>query len=116
MKTLITALLMVFTVSFATHADTLKIVQNEKVCMVNDTYFGKKQIPVSHEGKTYYGCCENCKETLAKDGKSRQAIDPVSKKPVDKAKAVIAAREDDSVLYFESMKTFESYSKASSKK
>lgn len=95
-------------------AETLSIVENEKVCMVTDMHFPKKQIPVSHEGKTYYGCCENCKETLAKDSKARAAIDPVSGKPVDKAKAIIAARADHSVVYFESKKNFETYLKSNS--
>ncbi|RYZ75659.1 MAG: TRASH domain-containing protein [Proteobacteria bacterium] len=77
--------------------------------MVTDMYFAKKQIPVSHDGKTYYGCCENCKETLAKDSRARSAIDPVSGKPVDKAKAVIAVKADNSVIYFENKKTFEKF-------
>ena len=91
--------------------DALKVVENEKVCMVTDMLFPKKQIPVTVEGKTYYGCCENCKASLAKDPKVRKAIDPVSKKSVDKATAVIAAREDGSVVYFENQKTFEAYTK-----
>jgi YHS domain-containing protein len=93
-------------------AETLSIVENEKVCMVTDMHFPKKQIPVTHDGKTYYGCCENCKETLAKDSKARTAIDPVSGMPVDKARAVIAARADHSVVYFESKKNFDTYLKS----
>ncbi len=115
-------LLLVLTVFFgllvfadpALSAESLKIVEHEKVCMVTDMYFGKKQIPVSNGGKTYYGCCENCKETLSKDSKARTAIDPVTGKPVDKAKAVIAARSDNSVIYFENKKTFEQFSKIQS--
>ncbi len=92
----------------------LRVVPNEKVCMVTDMYFGKTQIPVKHGKKTYYGCCENCKKTLSQDAKSRTAVDPVSGKSVDKASAVIAALADGSVLYFESQKTFEQYSKKAS--
>jgi YHS domain-containing protein len=95
-------------------AESLKVVENEKVCMVTDMYFGKKQIPVAQGGKTYYGCCENCKETLSKDAKARTAVDPVSGRKVDKATAVIAARGDNSVVYFESKKTLEQYSKNAS--
>ncbi len=95
-------------------AETLSIVENEKVCMVTDMHFPKKQIPVTHDGKIYYGWCENCKETLAKDSKARTAIDPVSGKPIDKAKAVIAARADHSVVYFESKKNFDTYLKPGS--
>ncbi len=90
-------------------AESLKKVENEKVCMVTDMHFGKKQIPVAHRGKTYYGCCENCKATLSKDSKARTATDPVTGKSVDKATAYIVAREDNSVLYFENEKTFKKY-------
>ncbi len=83
-------------------AETLKLVDNPNVCMVTDMHFGKKQIPVAHAGKTYYGCCENCKKTLTEDPKARVARDPVSGKPVDKALAIIGSRADNSVVYFES--------------
>ena len=46
-----------------------------------------------------------------KDAAARTGVDPVTGKPVDKATAIIAALEDGSVLYFESEKTFEQYSK-----
>ncbi|HEX4923221.1 MAG TPA: hypothetical protein VFV50_04015 [Bdellovibrionales bacterium] len=82
-------------------AEALKIVDSKKVCMVTNKLYSAAQIPVQVEGKTYYGCCEMCKETLATDVKARQAVDPVSKKTIDKAKAVIAARPDGSVVYFE---------------
>ncbi len=89
----------------------IKKVDNHLVCMVNNQFMGKDQIPVAVEGKTYYGCCEMCKERLAKDAASRAAVDPVSGNTVDKAKAVIAALPDGSVLYFENEKTMEQYSK-----
>ena len=88
----------------------LKKVETKKVCMVNNTVFEKDQIPVQVSGKTYYGCCEMCKERLAKDAAARTAVDPVTGKPVDKATAVIAAMPDGKVLYFESQETFEKYS------
>lgn len=97
-------------------AEPLKKVDNEKVCMVTDMHFGKKQIPVAFEGKTYFGCCENCKETLSKNAKARTAIDPVSGKSVDKATAYIVTREDNSVLYFENEKTFKQYGSRASNK
>ena len=50
-----------------------------------------------------------CKERLAKDAAIRTAIDPVSGKNVDKAKAVIGKRADGSVLYFESEKNLREY-------
>jgi YHS domain-containing protein len=89
----------------------LKRVETKKVCMVNNAVFEKDQIPVQVSGKTYYGCCEMCKERLAKDAAARTATDPVTGKTVDKATAVIAAKPDGTVLYFESEKTLEQYEK-----
>jgi YHS domain-containing protein len=89
----------------------LKRVETKKVCMVNNQVFEKDQIPVQVAGKTYYGCCEMCKERLAKDAEARTGVDPVTGKKVDKATAVIVAQTDGSVLYFESEKTLEQYQK-----
>lgn len=91
--------------------ETLKVVPNQKVCMVTNMVFPRDQIPVAHAGKTYYGCCENCKKTLADDASSRVAVDPVTKKSVDKATAVIGARDDGSVVYFENQASFQKYQK-----
>ena len=41
-----------------------EIVENEKVCMVNDRFMGVKQIPIEVQGITYYGCCQNCVKTF----------------------------------------------------
>lgn len=87
----------------------LKRVETKKVCMINNQIFEKDQIPVQVEGRTYYGCCEMCKERLANDAAARTAVDPVSGKTVDKATAVIGARPDGSVLYFESEETLEKF-------
>lgn len=89
----------------------LKRVEAKKVCMVNNQVFEKDQIPVQVAGKTYYGCCEMCKERLTKDAEARTGVDPVTGKKVDKATAVIVAQTDGSVLYFESEKTLEQYQK-----
>jgi YHS domain-containing protein len=89
----------------------LKRVETKKVCMVNDQLFEKDQIPIAVAGKTYYGCCEMCKERLAKDAAARTAVDPLTGKKVDKATAVIAAQPDGKVLYFESEKTLAEYQK-----
>lgn len=77
--------------------------------MVNNQVFDKDQIPVQVEGRTYYGCCEMCKERLAKDPSARTAEDPVTHKQVDKAVAFIAALPDGSVLYFENEASFKRY-------
>lgn len=89
----------------------LRRVEAKHVCMVNNQDMGKDQIAVEVENKTYYGCCEMCKKTLAEKPETRSALDPVTGKPVDKATAVIAAKADGSVLYFESEKTFEEFLK-----
>jgi YHS domain-containing protein len=86
-----------------------KVTDPSLVCMVNDMDMGKAQIPVVVEGQTYYGCCAMCKERLTKDAAVRTAIDPVSGKKVDKAKAVIGKRPDGSVVYFESEKNLRQY-------
>jgi len=90
-------------------APAVKQVESKYVCMVNDSLFAKEQIPVEVEERTYYGCCEMCKERLAKDAGSRQAIDPVSGATVDKATAVIGAQADGSVFYFENEANLEQY-------
>ncbi|HEV8581389.1 MAG TPA: hypothetical protein VGX68_20170 [Thermoanaerobaculia bacterium] len=94
-----------------TSTPVLKRVEAKKVCMVNNQLFEKDQIPIAVEGKTYYGCCEMCKERLGKDAAARTAVDPVTGKKVDKATAVIAAQPDGKVLYFESEKTLAEYQK-----
>jgi YHS domain-containing protein len=92
-------------------ATVQKVADPALVCMVNDMDMGKAQIPVVVEGKTYYGCCAMCKERLAKDAAVRSAVDPVSGKKVDKAKAVIGKRPDGSVVYFESDANLRAYAK-----
>lgn len=88
---------------------SLAAVATSEVCMVNDRFFAREQIPVEVEGKTYYGCCEGCKQRLAEDESVRYAVDPVSGERVDKATATIAARPDDSVLYFASEENLRRY-------
>ncbi len=84
-------------------------VESRMVCMVNNRAFTEGQIPVAVGGKTYYGCCKMCKQRLTKDRSQRFAVDPVSKKKIDKAKAVIGASIDKRVLYFENEANLEKY-------
>jgi YHS domain-containing protein len=58
--------------------EAMEVVDAAYVCMVNDAVYEKKQVQVQVEGKDYYGCCEMCKESLAKDASLRVAVDPVS--------------------------------------
>lgn len=81
----------------------------DKVCMVNNQYMGRVQIPTVVEGKTYYGCCPMCKGKLEREVSARTAIDPVSKKTVDKATAVIGQTGNGSVVYFENEDNFRRY-------
>ena len=93
-------------------------VEAKYVCMINNQRFNKEQIPVAVGNRTYYGCCEMCKTALRNDPKSRMAIDPVSKKKVDKATAIIGVDDDGSAYYFENaenLKQFKPGSKASGK-
>jgi len=86
------------------------LVPTEQVCMVNDAFMGKKQLLVIHEGKEYYGCCEMCKERIPKEASVRIAIDPFSKKEVDKAEATIAITGNQGeVSYFESETNYRSF-------
>jgi YHS domain-containing protein len=94
--------------SAATSALTL-IEDPSLVCMVNNQFMGRPQIPVEVEGRTYYGCCEMCKGRLANDPSSRTAVDPASGRSVDKASAVVAKTENGSTLYFENRETFAAY-------
>jgi YHS domain-containing protein len=89
--------------------DKVVAVESKNVCMINDRSMANEQIAVEVEGKTYYGCCPMCKERLVKDEASRFAVDPVSGKKVDKAKAVIGALPGAKVLYFESKENLERY-------
>jgi len=79
------------------------------VCMVRNHAFDEPQISIQIKGKTYYGCCEMCKDMLAKDRKQRVALDPVSKRKVDKATAVIGVGANKGVLYFENETNLERY-------
>ena len=87
----------------------VKHVETSQVCMVNDTFMNKTQIPVMVEGKTYYGCCEGCVGRLKGDRAVRFSKDPVTGQEVDKAAAYIATQPDGTVLYFESMETAKKY-------
>ena len=118
------AALMVFTAAFAfagsetpaPPAPPLVKVEASKVCMINEHFMDKEQIPVEVDGKIYFGCCNMCKERLATDETKRFATDPVTGRKVDKAKAVIGAAGDGSVAYFESDATLEQYNKTAQKK
>lgn len=89
-------------------------VPKEQVCMVNDAYMGKLQIPVPVNGKTYYGCCQMCVKTLNNNDEARTGIDPFSKQRVDKTEAfIVLMGMDGKVAYFESEDNFIKFKEAS---
>jgi len=83
---------------------------NELVCMVNNAYMGKSQIPVKVKGKTYYGCCEMCKTKLNEDENARTAKDPSSGQLVDKSQAyIVLLNKQGEVAYFESEESYRTH-------
>jgi YHS domain-containing protein len=92
----------------ATQALT-RIEDPSTVCMINDQHMGVQQIPVSVEGKTYYGCCQMCEAKLKTLPAARLGTDPVSGQQVDKASAVLAKDATGKVLYFESAANMQTY-------
>jgi YHS domain-containing protein len=90
-------------------AAALQRVPSTHVCMMNNRFMGTAQMPVQVEGKTYYACCDMCVKRLNTDPSIRSAIDPVTKKPVDKSNAVIGKLPSGDVVYFESEASLRRY-------
>ncbi len=90
-------------------AGMTRVADPSQVCMVNDQFMGKPQIPVEVEGRTYYGCCAMCKEKLNTQPAARLAQDPVTGETVDKSKAVIVQDPQGRVKYFASEATLSKY-------
>jgi hypothetical protein len=89
------------------------------VCMMDNKYKGKDQIPVEVNGKTYYGCCQGCVSALKFNSNLRYAKDPLTGEEVDKADAYIVLSSDGissdssgSVLYFKSAEGYAKYLKS----
>jgi YHS domain-containing protein len=90
-------------------AGMTRVADASQVCMVNDQYMGKPQIPVEVEGRTYYGCCPMCKDKLHNQASARLAQDPVTGEQVDKASALMVQDADGKILYFASEATLSRY-------
>lgn len=85
-------------------------VPNDMVCMVNDEYMGKKQIPVVVGATTYYGCCDMCVQRIPNDELVRKAADPFTGEEVDKANAyIVLMNETGEVAYFSSKSNYEAF-------
>lgn len=84
-------------------------VPNELVCMVNDAYMAKAQIPIGVNGKIYYGCCNMCVETLNEKETARMAVDPVTGEAVDKSEAfIVLVNKTGEVAYYKSEASYKS--------
>ncbi len=71
-------------------AFTGNVEKREYVCMMQDMVLTKPGIAIQYGGKTYYGCCQMCKEKIKNEPeKYTRSADPVSGKPVDKAESFI---------------------------
>lgn len=83
----------------------VSVPERSRVCMMQDTVMTTPAIPLSHGGKTYYGCCEMCKAKIAAEpARYTVARDPVTGARVDKATAELLS-VDGRVFYFESEAT-----------
>lgn len=84
---------------------------NELVCMVNDTFMGRKQFPVPVGDKIYYGCCEMCVGKLQNTDEYRFGIDPLTHEKVDKVEAyiVLASEETGMVYYFANKENYKKF-------
>jgi len=89
--------------------ERVKQVEAKYVCFINKQRFDKPQMPVVVDGKTYFGCCQTCAQTLTDDPKSRLDVDPVSGKEVDKATAVIGADKNGKVYFFENVENLKKF-------
>ena len=68
--------------------------------MMQDMVLTKPGIAIEYQGKTYYGCCDMCKEKIKNaPQKYTRATDPVSGKPVDKATAFIYGLDGDAYYF-----------------
>jgi YHS domain-containing protein len=93
-----------------------KVEEVNEVCMVNDQFIGNDQIEVEVNGKTYYGCCQACKNRLMTMAETRVSKDPLTGETVDKADAVIAKDAKGKVVYFASDDNFDAYIEKMSQK
>jgi len=94
-------------------APILEQVEAPYICMITNKVFDSKQIEVPVAGRTYYGCCQMCVETLNGEAESRYAVDPVSRMRVNKADAILGAGLNGTVHYFESVENLRAFNPSS---
>ena len=86
-----------------------RVADLSQVCMVNDQFMGRPQIPVEVDGRTYFGCCAMCQQRIQSEPAVRAAQDPVTGEPVDKARAIIVQDAAGKLFYFASEATLRDY-------
>jgi YHS domain-containing protein len=81
-----------------------------QVCMLNNFVIKDQEgVPYVYQRRTYYFCCAGCIKRFAADPKQfSKAVDPVTEQEVDKADALLYAR-NDTVYYFSSGQTLEMF-------
>jgi len=84
-------------------------VDKQQICMVQKYDMEAKTTPVVLDGKTYYVCCEGCKNTITKDKNERFIKDPVSGKLLNKADAFTARASNGQVHFFENEKNMAAF-------
>ncbi|MEO7989290.1 MAG: hypothetical protein ABI663_07095 [Chryseolinea sp.] len=88
-------------------------ISHERICMASDIYLEEQLIKVPSGNKMYYACSEHCVHQLSIDS-VRFSIDPITRKKIDKAFAVVSLHPDKTgkIIYFESKASFEKYRQA----
>lgn len=98
--------------AYITYID--KHVPDSVVCMVSGMVKNKAIKPIEVGGKTYWGCCDNCLMQLKNNIENVLfAKDPVSGAMICKSGALKRLNPENKkyVLYFESDKNYELYSR-----
>lgn len=81
------------------------------ICMTNDTVQKQAGLPQVYQGKTYYLCCEGCRQGFKADpDKFSHAHDPISNERVDKAEALVYGFQGKA-YFFANRKNLEVFSK-----
>jgi YHS domain-containing protein len=101
-RILICAGVLLALLSAVAYAATGNVDKKDMVCMMKDKVLSKPGLAFEYNGKTYYICCENCREKMKDDPAAyTQAVDAVSGEKVDKADALIYG-VDEKAYYFAS--------------
>ena len=87
----------------------LKRIASSNTCMGSNQAQEKAQNYAMVDGKSYYGCTDMCIANLKKHTGFRYGRDPVSGNRVDKALAIVGAKKNGQLLYFESERNLLAY-------